>query len=221
MSVGERLKKIRQERKISQNDFAEMLNVSRSTYLLVEKGEREINFKMIESLNKQFGVSSDWLLFGESKNTSNNIEEEFTGVLLDLLKGSMTIWNLLKPYREELDITNETFHEGLKDHAKIEGYTVKDFEQELEFYNKLKILEGKIDNIEAYFRYTFPDKISILKRKDDVIELAKMCNIVALVLYNPIKPYLAKYDNDGILDFWYDRNKNAIKNLELLDSFLK
>jgi len=65
MSVGERLKKVRQEQKISQNEFSEMLNVSRSTYLLVEKGEREINFKMLEALKNEFGVSSDWLLFGE------------------------------------------------------------------------------------------------------------------------------------------------------------
>lgn len=84
MSVGERLKKVRQEQKISQNEFAEMLNVSRSTYLLVEKGEREINFKMLEALKSEFNISADWLLFGTEVSENSDSEELISQRIFEL-----------------------------------------------------------------------------------------------------------------------------------------
>jgi len=67
MTVSERLKKIRTNEKLSQTEFAERLNVSRSTLMLVEQGKRDLNTKILEALKKEFNISADWLLFGDYK----------------------------------------------------------------------------------------------------------------------------------------------------------
>ena len=216
MTVGERLKKIRQDRKISQNDFAEMLNVSRSTYLLVEKGEREINFKMLEALKNEFNISSDWVLFGDDNKSCNNDE-----VLHELLKSSMSLMNLLKPYLEQLNITVDALRDGIKQDGELSHYKESDFTKEFDFYERIKIIESKINNLSAFFQYTIPDIETIVERKNDIIQLAKMCNTLTFVLYQPIESYLFDEPSEGVFNFWYDENKDAIKNLELLDSFIK
>lgn len=74
MTVSERLKKIRINENLSQTDFAEKLNVSRSTLMLVEQGKREINAKILESLKKIFNVSADWMLFGEETEKTDDLK---------------------------------------------------------------------------------------------------------------------------------------------------
>ena len=65
MEIGKRVRKIRIDNRLSQNEFADKLNVSRSTLMLIEQGNRKINIKILEALKTKYCVSTDWILFGE------------------------------------------------------------------------------------------------------------------------------------------------------------
>jgi len=64
-SANQRLKEIRIGNNFSQEEFANEIGVSLSGYQLIEQGKRDVNTKILEVLNDKFGVSADWLLFGE------------------------------------------------------------------------------------------------------------------------------------------------------------
>ncbi|MPQ48115.1 helix-turn-helix domain-containing protein [Marinifilum sp. N1E240] len=198
MSVGERLKKIRQERKISQNEFAEILNVSRSTYLLVEKGEREINFKMIESLHKQFEISSDWLLFGTeaSENSSNDSEELISRRIFEL--------SLLTPCLTHF----KPFIESLESFAQKDSKTYERIKAIHTGIDEILETSKLINNIKTKTEYSLFDKSELeLSRIVDlqfweilkkVQELTRYINIsdpdnlqsIVPIYYNHIENYL-------------------------------
>lgn len=69
-----RLKQLREETGLTQEELAKKLNISRGTYAHYETGKREPNFETLQSLASYFEVSVDYLL-GNSllKNSSEQI----------------------------------------------------------------------------------------------------------------------------------------------------
>lgn len=70
MTIGERLLKLRKERNLSQEDLANVLDVSRQTISKWETGQSMPDFDKIIPLCEYFGITSDELLTGNS-----NIQE--------------------------------------------------------------------------------------------------------------------------------------------------
>lgn len=68
--AGRRLKKIRLGLGYTQEQFAEILEVSVSTYKKMENGESGITVKRLRLLNSRLGVSVDHLLFGDKRDFS-------------------------------------------------------------------------------------------------------------------------------------------------------
>lgn len=66
-SVGERLVRIRKEKKMNQVSFAQLLHISRSQLGNLETGKREINEQTLHILCSEFNVNEKWLLTGEGK----------------------------------------------------------------------------------------------------------------------------------------------------------
>ena len=62
MDIGQRLKKIRKERRYNQEDIAEVLLTTQQQYSRYEVGTHEIPVRHIITLCKFYGVSADWLL---------------------------------------------------------------------------------------------------------------------------------------------------------------
>lgn len=62
MNYGERLKKLRESKKLSQQQLAEKLNINRSTYARYELGQTQPDFETLEKLADFFEVSTDYLL---------------------------------------------------------------------------------------------------------------------------------------------------------------
>ncbi len=56
------LLQLREEKKISQEDIAKILGVTRQAYSRYERGERELNYTSLKKLSKFFDVSIDYLL---------------------------------------------------------------------------------------------------------------------------------------------------------------
>ncbi|OYR87372.1 hypothetical protein CBF53_07940 [Lactobacillus taiwanensis] len=56
-----RIKELRQNRKLSQNDIAKLLGVTRQAVSLYEQGKRQLNKNNIDTLAKYFNVSALYL----------------------------------------------------------------------------------------------------------------------------------------------------------------
>ena len=66
MTVGERLYNLRKERNISQEELANILDVSRQTVSKWETDQSSPDFDKIVPLCNYFGITSDELLTGKS-----------------------------------------------------------------------------------------------------------------------------------------------------------
>lgn len=64
-SLGERIRQVRQQYRLSQQDFAKSLEVSQSFLSDVERDLKMPGGDFLLSLKRSFGVSIDWLLAGE------------------------------------------------------------------------------------------------------------------------------------------------------------
>lgn len=61
MALYQNLKKLREERKLTQKELAEILGTSRSYYSKCEKGGRTVKFSMMIKLAKFYNVSIDYI----------------------------------------------------------------------------------------------------------------------------------------------------------------
>jgi transcriptional regulator with XRE-family HTH domain len=62
LSLGERLRRIRLKRKLTQAEAAKQVGVSRSALNMYERDERDPDSTTISALARFYGVSTDWLL---------------------------------------------------------------------------------------------------------------------------------------------------------------
>ena len=63
---SERLKRLRKNKGLKQQEIADLVHVNRVTYTNWEKGKREPSFEILVKLADLFEVSLDWL-FGRDK----------------------------------------------------------------------------------------------------------------------------------------------------------
>lgn len=62
----ENIKKLRKEKGLTQQDIADVVNMHRSNYSKVEKGERELSVNALVKLAELFGVTLDELVSSDS-----------------------------------------------------------------------------------------------------------------------------------------------------------
>lgn len=71
MSVGENIKRIRQERAIKQQEIADLVGMHRSNYSKIENGQRELSITALNKVAQFFNVSLDQLV-----NMNGNLPQE-------------------------------------------------------------------------------------------------------------------------------------------------
>jgi transcriptional regulator with XRE-family HTH domain len=89
MFKGDRLKKLREQRKLTQKQLGSAFNISHATINRYEKGQRQPDTEILDKLADFFDVSTDYLLgrtdtqrnLGAEKNEKNQIEEEKKGYI--------------------------------------------------------------------------------------------------------------------------------------------
>lgn len=74
MSFNEQLKKLREERNLSQSDFAKDIGLTRSAISMYELGKREPNLETLKKFANFFNVSIDELIDTNNKNKFQNKE---------------------------------------------------------------------------------------------------------------------------------------------------
>lgn len=73
--TGERLRKIRESRKCSQESFAFELGMSLTNYSKMERGEHNVALTTLNKLHDKYRVSADYMLFGEEKEPEHIMYE--------------------------------------------------------------------------------------------------------------------------------------------------
>lgn len=71
-ALGNRIKEEREKIHITQQNLAEVLNIS--TYYLgrIERGERNVSLEKLVGIASYFNISLDYLVFGNSAKTNEN-----------------------------------------------------------------------------------------------------------------------------------------------------
>lgn len=62
---GKRLRDIRRQQNLTQEQFAEMLDISTQLYKKMETGENNITLSTLNKMKNKLNFSADYLLFGE------------------------------------------------------------------------------------------------------------------------------------------------------------
>ena len=73
--IGERVRKIREDLKMSREKFSEMIDISDFFLGQIERGERSLSTKTLTKIVNFTGFSADFILFGDvsSNNTISKI----------------------------------------------------------------------------------------------------------------------------------------------------
>lgn len=79
--IGQRLKKARLDKKMTQDKLAEKLDVSIAFLSRVERGNSHINLKRLTQICEVLGVSEGYILNGVSSKSSNYLSSEFNDIL--------------------------------------------------------------------------------------------------------------------------------------------
>ena len=79
--VGERLKKARVAKKLTQENLAEKLDVSVAFLSRIERGSSHVNLKRLNQLCRLLDVSEGYILNGASSNSENYLTKEFSELL--------------------------------------------------------------------------------------------------------------------------------------------
>ncbi|WP_410053239.1 helix-turn-helix domain-containing protein [Bradyrhizobium sp. SZCCHNR1004] len=69
--IGQRLERLRVELGFAkQQDFANALGIDKSTYSLYKNGSRALTFETACIIRQKWGISLDWLFFGDMQQAA-------------------------------------------------------------------------------------------------------------------------------------------------------
>jgi transcriptional regulator with XRE-family HTH domain len=72
-AVGKRIIALRELTGLQQQQLAKQLHMAKSTLNGYETGDRPLTVESIRRLRRRFGVTVDWLLFGDMQATGRNL----------------------------------------------------------------------------------------------------------------------------------------------------
>lgn len=79
--IGERIKKVRKERGMTQEDLAEKMDVSIAFLSRIERGTSQINLKRLSQICGLLGITEGEILNGSSNNSDKYLNSEFSSLL--------------------------------------------------------------------------------------------------------------------------------------------
>lgn len=85
--AGERLKELRQTLKLTQQEFANSLGITKSAISNLEIGNRNVSEQTIKLISKEFHVREDWLRTGEGNMFSSDDRENQIATAINSLVG--------------------------------------------------------------------------------------------------------------------------------------
>ena len=78
LARGERLRQVRTDNNLTVRQFASVINASTNTVVNTEKGHRDITRQYAKRIEDVFGVSVDWILYGDETSRNYPLTEKMT-----------------------------------------------------------------------------------------------------------------------------------------------
>lgn len=66
--IGQRIRVLRKEKRLSQLELANRLNINMDHLSRIENGNKGMSLDLLTEFSKYFSVSTDYLLFGNNQN---------------------------------------------------------------------------------------------------------------------------------------------------------
>ena len=79
--IGQRIKKIRTEKNLTQENLAEKLDVSVAFLSRIERGNSRLNLKRLNEICTILGVTEGFILNGASSTSDSYLSAEFSDIL--------------------------------------------------------------------------------------------------------------------------------------------
>ena len=111
-----RLREVRNNVGLTQEEFAARVNMSLSAYKKAERGDNQISVNLLKALNKEFQISADFILHGEKGSFENawmDIQNCTRKDKLCLLMRLMYYFSEDKSYRKYIQVDGELTDESL------------------------------------------------------------------------------------------------------------
>jgi transcriptional regulator with XRE-family HTH domain len=109
MSVHQNLKRIREQRKLSQQDVANLLHITQTAYSLIETNKTKIDERRIHQLADILGVPFTELMAdnGMSSIFAGKVENSYDALIQTLNASNKELKELMELLKAELSIKNE------------------------------------------------------------------------------------------------------------------
>jgi len=111
MTIGERLKQVRQKAGLKQKEIAEMLGLKMPGYNRIERNYVKLTLEHILTLKERFGISIDWLITGEEVISEidrfGEFRENIKTMLSDMEKDAVFLHGILSHYHEMKQLQNK------------------------------------------------------------------------------------------------------------------
>lgn len=65
LEIANRLAALREKLGLDQAAFAKALGIEKNTYNAYERGKRSLSIETAKKIRRRYGISVDWLLFGD------------------------------------------------------------------------------------------------------------------------------------------------------------
>ena len=163
--MNERLKIIRLKLKLTQDDFAKKINVTRSAISNYEKGTRNIMNRVIADICREFNVNEEWIRHGTGEMFIQNINNTQGGIymdneLLNILKSIQTkiysIENKVTSIEERMDKGFNDLSHRMDEISQGIGKTIS-FELSDELSSQLKEIKTDVKFIKRKVQDTEED----------------------------------------------------------------
>lgn len=102
MNCHERIRQIRKQLGLTQEAFAEQLDISYSAYKKLESGENIPSIETLYKFKQKFQISADYLLFGEQ----NSVHVTWERFLNSSAQDQMELYHRILFYYSDLQHTN-------------------------------------------------------------------------------------------------------------------
>ncbi len=133
LTVGERISHLRKEKKLTQGELAQIMNLSKSTIAMYETGKNYPNLKIIKQLCTILDTTGDFLI-GLTDNPENNKS----------VKGDTNDNLLLDKYHKLNELGKKRANTYIDDLLINDKYTKKTFEMPREDYYQVAAYGGEL-----------------------------------------------------------------------------
>lgn len=103
--IGQRIRRIRKARKLSQEQLAEKVNISITHMSHIETGNTKLSLPVLVDIAEALEVQTDSLLYDHPRESISNAIHDITSIIEECdASQARLIVNLVKSFKQSLDI---------------------------------------------------------------------------------------------------------------------